>query len=414
MKTLTICGGKPLRGEVAVSGFKNAALPVLFATILTKDISIIDNLPRIRDVHLALEILCAMGASVTRLGAHTVAVDTRTLSPCVAPDALVSSFRASSYLLGAELGRFGRARAALPGGCRIGARPLDLHVGVLEALGATVTVNDAISATAERLTGALIPLPGPSVGATVNAILAAACAEGQTVIVGAAREPHIVDLANFLNSAGALILGAGSPRITVQGVGKLHGTHFRLMPDMIEAGTFLTAVGAAGGEILLHGACTRHLDSVIRALRDMGMIVKEEGRALLAARRGGLAPFRLVARPYPGFPTDMHPQMVALATGAEGISTLRDCVFPDRFAYADELFGMGANVRYRNGEVTVCGQPLHAATVTARDLRAGAALAVAALGTAGRTAILNAGMLDRGYESFAKKMRMLGADVEET
>lgn len=412
MKSLTIHGGRPLCGEVAVGGFKNAALPVLFATVLTSDVSVIDNLPSIRDVGNTLQILQAMGAAVTYLGPHTVAVDTRVMRPCTAPDPLVSAFRASSYLLGAELGRFGRSRVALPGGCRIGARPLDLHIRVIEQLGGRVEVGEALLASADRLTGGVIVLPTPSVGATVNAILAATAAEGESVIVGAAREPHITDLARFLNSAGARIVGAGTDRIRVTGGTALHGTHFCLMPDMIEAGTFLTAVGAAGGEILLRGACIPHLRALCGELISMGMTVREEDGALYAARRGPLAPFEILAAPYPAFPTDMHPQMVALATAAEGISHLRDSVFPDRFAYADELRAMGADICYGGGEVTVRKSTLAGGTVSAVDLRAGAALAVAALSAGGCTGIRSAEILERGYEGFPQKLRMLGAKVE--
>lgn len=414
MKKLTIRGGRPLFGEVAVSGFKNAALPVLFATILVRDISLIDNLPLIRDVGQTLEILRAMGARITFRGAHTVEIDTRTLRQGGAPDALVSSFRASSYLLGAELSRFGRARVALPGGCRIGARPLDLHLLVLGALGAdTVLTGDAIFAETEHLFGNDISLPTPSVGATVNALLAAVLAEGETVIRGAAREPHIVDLACFLNAAGAQVRGAGESEIRVKGVTSLRGVRHTVMPDMIEAGTFLTSVGAAGGEIRLLGTAPGDLSSVTAPLRKMGLSLTYEDGGLVASRRGGLSPFTLVAEPYPGFPTDMHPQMIALAAFAEGVSHLTDTVFPDRFAYAAELAKMGADIMVCEGSVTVRGTPLSGARVQAHDLRAGAALAVAALGAGGRTTISGAEILERGYEDFPAKLRALGADVTE-
>lgn len=414
MKKLTIRGGRPLCGEVAVSGFKNAALPVLFATILIRDICVIDNLPLIRDVGQTLEILRAMGAKITFLAPNTVKIDTRSLRQGGAPDALVSSFRASSYLLGAELSRFGRAGVALPGGCRIGARPLDLHLLVVSALGAdAVYTGDAIFATASRLLGNDIFLPTPSVGATVNALLASVLAEGETVIHGAAREPHIVDLALFLNAAGADVTGAGERDILVKGVASLRGVRHTVMPDMIEAGTFLTSVGAAGGEIRLLGARPEHLASVMEPLQKMGVSLTLEGEALLASRRGSLAPFSLTAEPYPGFPTDMHPQMIALAAFAEGCSHLTDRVFPDRFAYAGELLKMGADIRVREGSVSIGGAPLSGARVEAHDLRAGAALAVAALGATGRTVIGGADILERGYEDFPRKLRSLGAEVTE-
>ncbi|MBO7293137.1 MAG: UDP-N-acetylglucosamine 1-carboxyvinyltransferase [Clostridia bacterium] len=414
MKRLTICGGRPLCGEVAVSGFKNAALPVLFATILIRDICVIENLPLIRDVGQTLDILRAMGARISYLSPHTAEIDTRALRQGGAPDALVSSFRASSYLLGAELSRFGRAGVALPGGCRIGARPLDLHLLVLSALGAdTAYTGDGIFAAASRLVGNDIFLPTPSVGATVNALLASVLAEGETVIHGAAREPHIVDLALFLNAAGGDIRGAGEGEIRVRGVASLHGVRHTVMPDMIEAGTFLTSVGAAGGEIRLIGALPDHLASLTAPLREMGVSLLFEREGLLASRCGPLFPFCLTAEPYPGFPTDMHPQMIALSAFAEGVSYLTDTVFPDRFAYAGELAKMGADIHVKDGSVKVCGGGLSGARVQAHDLRAGAALAVAALGATGRTVIGGAEILERGYEDFPTKLRALGADVGE-
>lgn len=413
MKRLIISGGVRLSGEAVIGGFKNAALPILYATILTSDISVIGNLPRIRDVEKTLSILQAIGAVVVFSDPHTVLIDTRAVGPCRSPDAAVASLRASSYLLGAELGRFGKARAALPGGCRIGARPLDYHIHVLRALGACVTEeSDAITATAPQLTGTRITLPGPSVGATVNAILAAVLASGKTEIVGAAREPHIVDLCCFLRAAGARIEGDGTSAITVCGVKGLHGTSYRLMPDMIEAGTLLTAVGAAGGEIALHGASVLHLSSLIAPLSAMGMNIRTEGEVLVASREGLLSPFDLIAGPYPALPTDMHPQLAALATLATGQSCIRDTVFPDRVLYVRELRKMGADISSENGRVVIRPSRLRGANVRATDLRAGAALAVAALATRGKTVILDAEILERGYEDISGKLRMLGATTE--
>ena len=410
MKRLIITGGIPLRGEADISGFKNAALPILYATILTADISVIENLPRIRDVMETLSILRAIGAVVVFSDPHTVLVDTRSVTPCRAPDAAVAKLRASSYLLGAELGRFGKTRVALPGGCRIGARPLDYHVRVLRVLGANVFEEaGSISAVAPRLSGARIMLPGPSVGATVNAILASVLAEGESEIVGAAREPHVVDLCRYLRAAGAKIEGDGTSAITVFGVPARHGTNHRLMPDMIEAGTLLTAVGAAGGEICLRGADVGHLASLIEPLSAMGMSIREEGRSLIASRNGLLTPFDLVAGPYPALPTDMHPQLSALATLATGTSVLYDRVFPDRVLYVRELRKMGADIRADGGRVEIRPSHLRGAQVRATDLRAGAALAVAALATRGKTTILDAAVLERGYEDIAGKLRSLGA-----
>ena len=413
MKKLVITGGVRLSGEADIGGFKNAALPILYATILTADISVIGNLPKIRDVTETLSILRAIGAVVVFSDPQTVLIDTRAVTPCRSPDAAVSSLRASSYLLGAELGRFGKTRVALPGGCRIGARPLDYHIRVLEALGARVhEEGSVISAEATGLCGAELTLPGPSVGATVNAILASVLAEGESRIIGAAREPHIVDLCRYLRAAGARIEGDGTSRITVHGVSALHGATHRLMPDMIEAGTLLAAVGAAGGEIALHGAEPAHLTALVGPLTAMGMEIRAEGNALIASRTGLLSPFDLIAGPYPALPTDMHPQLAALATLCTGVSTIRDTVFPDRIAYVRELRRMGAVIGASGGRVEISPSRLHGAHVRATDLRAGAALAVAALATRGKTAILDATVLERGYEDLAGKLRALGATAE--
>ena len=409
-----IRGGTPLYGEVPITGFKNAALPILFATILTKDCSVIENLPRIRDVSHTLQILSAMGAKVTFCDPHTVMVDTSALRPESAPPSLAAAFRASSYLLGAELGRFGRSRVALPGGCRIGARPLDLHILALTALGADVTVAEGgLRAQAERLNGAEIVFPTPSVGATVNAILASVLADGVTRIRGAAREPHIVDLATYLNKAGADISRAGESEITVRGVPRLHGTRHRLMPDMIEAGTFLTFLGAAGGELTLRGADPAVLSSLILPLREAGLTVACEGSDIHAVQRGRPHPIRVTAAPYPAFPTDMHPQLAALLLLADGESVIGDTVFPDRFAYTEELCKMGGDLTVEGGEVRIRPARLRGATVRARDLRAGAALAVAGLAAEGVTEIRDAAFLERGYEDLPQKMRAIGAKVKE-
>ena len=412
MEKLTVLGGVRLSGEVAVGGFKNAALPILYATLLTGGVSLIDNLPDIRDVAVTLRILSAMGCRVTRCDPHTVEIDTADAVPCRAPDGLVGSLRASSYLLGAELGRFGISRLPLPGGCRIGARPLDLHISALTSLGAEIREEGgALLAVSEGLHGIEIGLRTPSVGATVNVLLAAVTADGITTLRGAAREPHIADLCTYLSAAGGDIEGIGTDTLTVRGVPALHGAAHRLMPDMIEAGTFLTAVGAAGGEIAIHGACRAHLDSVIAPLLSMGMDIRTEGDILVASRCGLLSPFELTAAPYPALPTDMHPQMAALATQAAGVSYIRDTVFPDRLAYVRELRRMGAKICALDGGVRVTPSRLRGGRVHAVDLRAGAALTVAALAARGRTVIKEAEVLGRGYEQFAEKLTALGACV---
>ncbi len=413
MKKLCIKGGGCLCGEVGISGFKNAALPILYATVLTADVSLIENLPKIRDVLLTLEILKAMGAIVVFADEHTVLIDTRPVLPCRSPDGAVSSLRASSYLLGAELARFGKTRAAIPGGCRIGARPLDLHVLAFSALGADVTAgHGAMAAEAESLLGGRISFPTPSVGATVNAILAATAADGETVIEVAAREPHVVDLCAYLAACGAEIEGAGSEQIRIRGGRHLHGARHRIMPDMIEAGTYLAAVGAAGGEIYLKDAVAAHLSSALLPARAMGIGIAEDAGGLFVSRTGELAPFSLTAEPYPGFPTDLHPQFAALATQASGNSTLDDRVFPERFGYVDELRRMGGLLERTEGGVAVSGSSLKGTKVRAVDLRAGAAEVVAALAAKGTTVILDADILERGYEGLADKLCALGATAE--
>ncbi len=412
MKKLCITGGTRLSGEVRISGFKNAALPILYATVLTADISVIENVPRIRDVLQTLEILRAMGAIAVFLDEATVLIDTRHVLPCRSPDASVASLRASSYLLGAELSRFGKTRAAIPGGCRIGARPLDFHIHALTALGADMTVGQGvIEAEADALCGACIRFPIPSVGATVNAILAATGAVGETVIEGAAREPHITDLCHYLTACGAAIEGVGSERLCIRGGQRLHGATYRVMPDMIEAGTYLAAVGAAGGEAYLRGAVASHLASAITPARAMGIEILEERDGLRVRRTGELFPTVLTAEPYPGFPTDLHPQFAALATQANGSSHLADRVFPGRFGYVGELRRMGGALALEEGGVTVGRSSLHGAKVRAVDLRAGAAEVVAALAARGTVEILDAAILERGYENIADKLRALGAVV---
>ncbi len=414
MKKLKICGGRPLWGEVEIGGCKNAALPILFATVLLRDCSRIENLPRILDVERTLDILRSMGARIIWEDTHTALIDTRDLQDVTPEGALVSAFRASSYLLGAGLGRFGHARITLPGGCRIGARPLNLHTMALSALGAEITeLQDGIYAEATVLSGAEIHFAQPSVGATVNAILAAVSAEGDSRITGAAREPHIEDFCRFLNKAGAEILGAGESELRIRGGKKLRGVSHRVMPDPTEAGTFLSAVGITGGEVTLKNIVRNDLLPITEPLSSIGLDLTYFPDGLRASRCRALSPFSLVAAPHPGFPTDMHPQMTALASFVTGDSEIRDTVFCDRFGYVGELRRMGAELAVASGCVRVSGgRPLSGADVTALDLRAGAALTVAALGVDGVSEIQNAEMLERGYEDFATKLKKIGASVD--
>lgn len=412
MKRLVIFGGKRLSGKVEISGFKNAALPILYASIVTADVSVIENVPRIRDVDITLSLLREMGAVAHFTGKSTVLLDTRGMSPLPSSSALCKKLRASTYLLGACLARFGRAAVDRPGGCRIGERPIDLHVAALSALGATVTEKEeGVVAEGGALCGAPIEFAKVSVGATVNAILCALAATGETRITGAAKEPHIGDLCRYLIACGADIGGVGTDTLLINGGKCLHGCVYRLMPDMIEAGTFLCAVGAAGGEAFLKNAPEKELSSVIGPLREMGLLIKREGEGLFVSQKGPLAPFSVSARPYPAFPTDMHPQLVALGCLCRGESRLSDTVFPDRFAYVGELRRLGAHLSVEGNTVTVRESALHRGRVTAVDLRAGAALVVASLSVKGKVVIENAGMIERGYVALPEKLRSLGASV---
>ncbi len=414
MKKMIIRGGRPLYGEIKISGFKNAALPLLYASVLAADVSVIGNVPRILDVFRTLEILESMGAIARFVDGNTVLCDTRFVRPCSSPDGLVRKLRASAYLLGAELARFGKTRAAIPGGCSIGRRPLDLHLAAFRTLGAEVRESeDAIGATAPSgLHGGEIVFGKVSVGATVNAILAAVGARGETILRGVAREPHITDLCDYLTACGAAISGVGSDCLRIRGGLPLHGATYALMPDMIEAGTFLCACGAAGGEICLRGAKAEHLSLLCTTLREMGMEIRCAPQQICASRPGPLAPFSLVAEPYPGFPTDMHPQFAALATGIPGCSRIRETVFPDRFRYVGELRRLGATIEARDGEVMINGgSSLHPGCVFATDLRAGAAEVIAALSIPGETVIRDAEILERGYDALPGKLRALGVPV---
>ncbi len=414
MKHYIICGGRQLHGEVTVAGFKNAALPLLYASLLAGDVSVFEGIPKIRDVFLTLEILHRMGARIRFSDQRTVLIDTRHVRPCLSPDDCVSGLRASTYLMGAELARFGKSRVALPGGCDLGKRPLDLHRLAFETLGAEVRVEGgAIVAEATALKGATIRFPKVSVGATVNAILAACGADGETVIENAAREPHIAELCRYLSLCGASIRGGGESCIRVSGGRPLHGAACRILPDMIEAGTFLCAVGATGGELVLHNVVPAHLSAVTDAFSEMGMQIEAGEDTLFAARRGSLAPLSVTARPYPGFPTDMHPQTAAMCCVADGVSHIREEVFPARFQYAEQLARFGARVHAGEGSICIEPSRLVGATVTAPDLRAGAAVTVAALAATGESVIRGAEILERGYDSLVEKLRGLGAVIGE-
>lgn len=413
MERFIINGGKRLSGKIEVSGMKNAALPIIFSTILVEDRCIIENIPEIRDVTTALEIITAMGARVRMLDRTTVEIDTTGIVCGSAPYELARSIRASYYILGAELGRFGMTTSAFPGGCNFITRPIDLHIKGFEALGATVSIDEgSIHAFAkDGLKANSIYLDIESVGATINIILAAVKAEGLTIIDNAAREPHIVDLANFLNSCGANISGAGTDVIKIRGVKSLHGVSYAIIPDMIEAGTYMIAAAATHSVLTVANIIPKHLESITAKLEEMGVSVVEDDESVVVDGRCSLSRIRLKALPYPGFPTDMQPQMCVLLCLANGVSTITDSVWDNRFRYTGELARMGANITVEGKTATVVGGQLRAAGVKAVDLRAGAAMVIAGLAAEGETTIDDVYHIERGYERMVEKLNAVGADI---
>ncbi len=412
---LVINGGKPLTGEIEVSGMKNSAVAIIFGTILTEDKCVIENLPDISDVSDSLNILASVGAKIKRLNKTTYEIDTRVIRPGVSPYDLVRKMRASYYILGAELGRFGKAHAAYPGGCDFGTRPIDQHIKGFEALGAKVDFeNGYIDADScgEGMKGASIYMDCVTVGATINIMLAACRAKGTTIIDNAAREPHIVDLANFLNASGANITGAGTDMIKIKGVEKLHGVNYAVIPDMIEAGTFMVAAAATGGDLLITNVIPKHMESVSAKLIEMGVNVEEYDDSIRISRNGPLSKISVKTLPYPGFPTDMNPQMCVLMCLANGVSTMTEGVWDNRFRYVDELRVMGADIKV-DGKVAVIEGPTEfsAAPVKAVDLRAGAAMIIAGLVADGKTEIDNIRHIQRGYENIVEKLSGAGANI---
>ena len=415
---MIIQGGRPLYGEISVSGMKNAALPILFATILVKDVCTLENIPGVSDISTTLEILRQMGAQITYLSPTTVRIDTTYIRGSSSPDELVRKMRASSYLLGAELGRFGKTKIAWPGGCDFGGcRPLDLHLKGFRALGArTDTEGGFIYAEAdEKLVGNSVYFDIASVGATVNMILASVYAEGTTVIDNAAREPHIVDLANFLNACGANITGAGTSVIKIRGVTSLRGCTYTIIPDMIEAGTYMVAAAATGGCVRIHSVIPKHVESITTKLCEMGVQVEEEDDAIVVKSDRKLNNVNIQTLYYPGFPTDMHPQFAVLLCLANGIGNIHEGIWSTRFRYVEELCKMGATIIVDSQNATVVGvEKLTGAVVDATDLRAGAALVIAGLAAEGVTEIRGVEYIKRGYDSMVEKLRGLGADIRET
>ena len=416
MDKIAVRGGRPLSGRVTISGMKNAALPILYACVLVNGKCIVENVPNVRDVAMSIDILRDMGASIVELSKGTFEIDCRSVKQGASNDELVKKLRASYYLLGAELGRFGKTRVSMPGGCNFGGtRPIDQHIKGFEALGATVNASEELveAEAPYGVTGSDVFFDTVTVGGTINIILAAVTARGNTFIENAAREPHIVDLANFLNTCGAKISGAGTDIIRIRGVKELHGCRYAIIPDMIEAGTYMVAAAATGGCVRIENVIPKHLEAVSAKLEDIGAIVEEDDDAIIVTGRDRMRATRIKTRPYPGFPTDMHPQISAALTRARGTSIVVEGVYENRFKYADELKKMGADITV-NGHTAVISEvdALHGAKVEAVDLRAGVAMIIAGLIAEGETTITNINYIERGYDDVVGKLRALGADIE--
>ena len=406
-------GGNPLRGEVVISGAKNAALGIVAGALLTDEEVIIENLPDVRDINVMLEALKAIGAKVHRIESHVVSIQADQLSMKSVDDDAIRRIRASYYFIGALLGKYHQAKVALPGGCAIGERPIDQHIKGFTALGAEVEISDGyFVAKAEELVGQQIYLDVVSVGATINLMLAAVLADGQTIIENVAKEPHIVDVANFLNSMGANIRGAGTDTIRIRGVERLHGTTYGVIPDQIEAGTFMCAAAVTRGNILIKNIIPKHMESIAAKLRDMGNTVYEGDEEIQVIGGEKQRGTKIKTLPYPGFPTDMQPQIAVTLALAEGKSTVTESIFENRFLYVEELKKMGADITVEDRVATILGQEkLQGATLHALDLRAGAALVLAGLAAEGITVLEDIGYIRRGYEFFEKKLMNLGAKI---
>ncbi len=414
MEKFVIKGGNALKGEVRISGAKNAAVAILPAVLLSDEPCIVENLPNISDVATILKTMQALGANIKALNKSAVEIDPRHVNSFVVSKKMAEGMRASSYFLGALLGRLGRARVAPPGGCDFGVRPIDQHIKGFEALGAKMSIeNGMVDARAQKLSGCSIYLDVVSVGATINIMLAAVKAAGLTVIENAAREPHIVDLANFLNSMGADIMGAGTSVIKIRGVRHLHGTSNSIIPDQIEAGTYMAAAAAAGGDVLITNVTPKHLESIIAKLQETGAKITEYDEAVRVQMNRRPHKCNIKTMPHPGFPTDMQPQIAVLLSIADGTSIITEGVWDSRFRYVDQLTLMGADIQVDGKMAVITGvKSLHSAPVKAVDLRAGAAMIIAGLAADGITEIEEIDHIDRGYEDVVEKLTRIGADIK--
>lgn len=408
-------GGNPLVGEVQISGAKNAALGILAASIMTDEDVVIDNLPDVRDINVMLEAIQEIGARVDRLDRHTVRINASTIHEVSVDDDYIRKIRASYYLIGALLGKYKSAEVPLPGGCNIGSRPIDQHLKGFRALGAKIEIErGAVVAHAIDLVGGHIYLDVVSVGATINIMMAAALAEGQTILENAAKEPHVVDVANFLNSMGANIKGAGTDIIRIRGVRSFHGTEYSIIPDQIEAGTFMCGAAVTRGDITVKNVIPKHLEAISAKLLEIGCEVIEGDDEVRVVGRPRQHSTNIKTLPYPGFPTDMQPQMAVTLALTEGTSMIAESIFENRFKYVDELTRMGANIKVEGNTAIIDGVGKYTgASISAPDLRAGAALVIAGLAAEGMTTVDDIQFIERGYEDFHIKLKNLGAQIEK-
>ncbi len=413
MDQFIINGGNVLKGRVEVSGAKNAALGIISAALLADGVSTIQNVPHVDDIRVLLEAMKDLGVRIKNIDEHTIEIDSRKVNKLIVDYEHIKKIRASYYLLGSLLGRFKEAQVAMPGGCNIGQRPIDQHIKGFEALGAEVEVDHGmVKARAKRLNGASIYLDVVSVGATINIMLASVMAEGVTTIENPAKEPHIVDVANYLNSMGAEIKGAGTDIIKIHGVEKLHGSEYMIIPDQIEAGTYMIASAITGGDVVIENLIPKHMEAISAKLLEMGVGIEEQGDSIRVYAYKDLKGVNIKTLPYPGFPTDMQPQMTALLAVTKGTSIVSESIFENRFQYVDELNRMGVNVKVEGNTAIVSGvKKLTGTEITASDLRAGAALILAALVAEGETVINHVDYIDRGYEFIEEKLRGIGADI---
>ena len=413
MEQYVIKGGNPLYGEVEIGGAKNAALAILAAAIMTDETVTIDNLPNVMDINVLLQAIEEIGAHVERVDIHKVKINGSFIRGVNVDNEFIRRIRASYYLIGALLGKYKHAEVALPGGCDIGSRPIDLHMKGFRSMGADIDIaHGLVIARAKELKGTHIYMDKVSVGATINIMMAAAMADGKTVIENAAKEPHVVDVANFLNSMGANIRGAGTDVIGVVGVEKLHATEYSVIPDQIEAGTFMFAVAATGGNVLVKDVIPKHLEATTAKLLEVGCQVEEFDDSVRVISDGHLKHTQVTTLPYPGFPTDMQPQMAVLLGIAEGTSTVTESIFENRFKYVDELTRMGADIKVESNIAIISGVKRYTgARVNAPDLRAGAALVIAGLAAEGITVVDDIYYIQRGYEALEEKLTKIGAKI---